>query len=91
VRRGIGSASVGNAGRCKVDYCIIGVPGAIVGLAYMLVFSRWLLPEQRAAIHLMETPREYTVKILVDAGSSLVGQTIEQARQVCDTCQGCTL
>lgn len=61
------------------DITWVGLPCAVMGLVYMLIFSRWLLPEQRSAIHLMDKPREYTVEMLVDAGSSLVGQTIEQA------------
>lgn len=68
-RRSIGLASIGNAERFRVDYYIIGVSCAIVGSAYMLVFSRWLLLERRAAIHLIENPREYTVEMLVDGGS----------------------
>lgn len=61
------------------DITRVGAPCAVIGLVYMLVFSRWLLPDRRSAIRLMENPREYTVEMLVETGSSLVGQTIEQA------------
>ena len=61
------------------DITRVGAPCAVIGLVYMLVFSRWLLPDRRSAIRLMENPRKYTVEMLVETGSSLVGQTIEQA------------
>ena len=61
------------------DITRVGVPCAVVGVSYMLVFGRWLLPDRRSAIRLMENPREYTTEMFVEAGSSLVGQTIEQA------------
>jgi di/tricarboxylate transporter len=57
----------------------VGVPCALVGLAYLLLFSRRLLPDRRPAISEQDDPRAYTVEMLVKPGSSLVGQTIEQA------------
>ena len=69
----------GNPSLNMFDITRVGVPCALAGLAYMIVFSQWLLPNRRSAIRLMDNPREYTVEMLVDAASSLVGQTIEQA------------
>tara|TARA_R110002095_G_scaffold137217_1_gene118930 strand:+ start:2236 stop:4011 length:1776 start_codon:yes stop_codon:yes gene_type:complete len=57
----------------------IGVPVMIIGLLYLLVFSRWLLPERKPAITPMDDPREYTVEMIVEPGCPLIGKTIEQA------------
>lgn len=61
------------------DLAWVGVPCAVVGIAYIMLLSRKLLPDRRAASKDYEDPKEYTVEMLVDAGSPLVGQTIETA------------
>lgn len=57
----------------------VGVPCAIVGLAYILIFSRWLLPDRGSAISMQDDPRQYTVEMIVQADGPLVGQSIEEA------------
>lgn len=57
----------------------IGVPAAIVGLGYMVLTSRFILPTRKAALDVGQDPRAYTVEMEVEAGSGLVGKTIEQA------------
>jgi di/tricarboxylate transporter len=61
------------------DITPIGVCCAVVGLFYMLIAGRWLLPDRRPAISSVDDAREYTVEMLVEPGSPLVGQSIEQA------------
>ena len=61
------------------DIAWVGVPCALVGLTYVLLVSRRLLPDRRPAVSLEDDPREYTVEMIVDPGGPLVGQTIEQA------------
>jgi di/tricarboxylate transporter len=61
------------------DVTWVGLPCALAGLGYLLVASPWLLPDRRPALSEQDDPRQYTVEMLVDPGSSLVGQTIEQA------------
>jgi di/tricarboxylate transporter len=61
------------------DIAWVGIPCAIVGLAYLLLTSRWLLPERRPVFSVQDDAREYTVEMQVEAESPLVGQTIEQA------------
>lgn len=61
------------------DVAWVGLPCALIGLAFMLLCSRWLLLERRPAISPLDDPKEYTVEMLVEQGSPLVGQTIEQA------------
>lgn len=61
------------------DIAWIGVPATLIGLAYLIVCTRWLLPERVPAIQQLDDPREYTVEMLVDPSSPLVGKTIEDA------------
>jgi len=68
-----------NAGFGLFTIAKLGVPCAIVGLAYMLVFSRHLLKDRRPVMSKLENPREYTIEMLVEEGSPLTGRTIEQA------------
>lgn len=57
----------------------VGVPVAVIGLVYILVFSRWWLPDRRPALAVSDDPREFTVEMLVEPDSALVGQSIEAA------------
>jgi len=57
----------------------VGIPLTIVGIAYMLLTSRWLLPKRRPAVSAKDDPRQYTAEMTVEPGGSLVGQTIEEA------------
>ena len=57
----------------------IGLPVAVAGIAYVLLASRWLLPDRAPVIDVTEDPRQYTVELIVDAGSPLAGRTIEDA------------
>lgn len=57
----------------------VGIPIALAGLAYMLAFAHLMLPERKPAITPLDDPREYTIEMIVEAGSSLEGRTIEAA------------
>jgi di/tricarboxylate transporter len=61
------------------DLAWVGVPCAIVGIAFLVMTGRWLLPERKPSISVTGDPREYTVEMEVEPGSGLVGQTIEAA------------
>jgi di/tricarboxylate transporter len=61
------------------DIAWIGVPAALLTLLYVIVTSRWLLPERKPVMSQFENAREYTVQMLVEAGSPLVGKTITEA------------
>jgi di/tricarboxylate transporter len=61
------------------DVAWVGIPCAVVGIAYLLLFGRWLLPDRGPAVSIGDDPRQYTVEMLVEPGSRLVGQTVEQA------------
>jgi len=57
----------------------IGLPAAVIGLIYLSLFSKRLLPERKPVINEFDDPREYSVEMMIEPGSPLVGQTIEQA------------
>src|SRR5687767_7757722 len=57
----------------------IGVPVAVAGISFLLLTSRWLLPERRAFLADVADARQYTIEMLVEPGSPIAGQTIERA------------
>lgn len=57
----------------------VGLPATLLGLAYMFLASRYLLPDRRPAVSPHDDPRQYTVEMTVVPGGPLVGQTIEDA------------
>ena len=57
----------------------VGVPVSILGLAFMILFSKWLLPDRRPGISFIENTREYTVEMIVEPGGRLEGKTVEEA------------
>jgi di/tricarboxylate transporter len=61
------------------DIAWVGIPCTVIGLSYLLLSNRWLLPDRRPAFSTQDDPREYTVEMQVEVNSPLVGQTIEQA------------
>jgi di/tricarboxylate transporter len=61
------------------DLCWVGLPVALVGTLFIVIASPWLLPDRRPPISEEDDPREYTVEMVVEPNSPLVGRTIEQA------------
>ncbi|MEA1890921.1 MAG: SLC13 family permease [Pseudomonadota bacterium] len=61
------------------DLAWVGVPVTLVVFAYVLITQSWLLPERRPAVGKYSDVREYTVEMLVEPDSPLVGKSIEQA------------
>ena len=57
----------------------VGVPCALVGVAFVLIASPKLLPDRKSARAELADPREYTVEMLVEPNSPVDGQTIERA------------
>lgn len=57
----------------------VGLPVAVAGFIYILLFGRRLLPDRQGAIGEFTDSREYTVEMLVSAPSPLAGQTLEAA------------
>ena len=57
----------------------VGLPSAILGGLYIVVFSRWLLRDRRPAVSTSDDPREYTVEMQVAPEGPLIGKSIEAA------------
>jgi len=60
------------------DIAPVGIPVAIVGIVYILVAGRWLLPESGKVELSTSDPRSYTVEMLV-AGAPIAGKSVEGA------------
>jgi di/tricarboxylate transporter len=61
------------------DPAWLGVPVAVLGGLYLILFGPRLLPMRASSMESLSNPREYTVEMLVQPGSPLVGKTIEEA------------
>ena len=57
----------------------LGLPCALVGVGYIVLFGRRLLPDRRTLEEVFEDPREYTLELQVGRRSPLAGRTIEKA------------
>ena len=79
VVNGLIISETSRAGLGMFEIAWVGVPAMIVGLIYIVACARWMLPERKPAITPLDDPREYTVEMLVQPGSTLVGKTIEEA------------
>jgi di/tricarboxylate transporter len=67
------------------DPAWIGVPATLIGLGFIMLFSKWLLPEPDVAGDILELKRYFGAEFVVESGSRLIGQTIEKlggAKQV---------
>lgn len=62
------------------ELALVGVPSAVIGITYVLLTSRHLLPDRDASVEELRNPREYTVEMIVEREGPLVGQTVEQAQ-----------
>ncbi len=61
------------------DIAWVGVPCALVGIAFIVLVGRWLLPDRNSVMSQQGDPREYTLEMLVEKGGPLVGKSIEEA------------
>ncbi len=68
-----------NLGLAMFDIARVGVPALVVALVYVVVASKWLLPERQPVISQFSNAREYTVEMAVEADGPLIGKTITQA------------
>lgn len=57
----------------------VGLPVTLVGLLYMILAGRFLLPNRKPVVSPQDDPRRYTVEMSVAEGGPLVNQTIENA------------
>ncbi|MCR4411054.1 MAG: SLC13 family permease [Thermoguttaceae bacterium] len=73
-----GSIAIPN-GLGMFDITWVGLPVAVAGIGLLLLAGRWLLPERLPPIGAAADPREYTIEMLVEPSSPLVGKSIEEA------------
>ncbi len=57
----------------------LGICVALAGLGYILIMSPVLLPSRDTAVEQLSEVRRYTVEMLVEPGSPIVGKSIERA------------
>ncbi|MDD2599410.1 MAG: SLC13 family permease [Kiritimatiellae bacterium] len=57
----------------------LGVPCLVAGIAYMVLFSKKLLPEHRGLAVAFENAREYTTEFIVEPAGAIAGRTITNA------------
>ena len=71
--------SAESAGFAMFDFALVGVPVALAGIIFVVIASRWLLPEQRGG----ETSGPdfdlagYVTEFVVPDGSPLIGQKVD--------------
>jgi di/tricarboxylate transporter len=79
VVNGLMTSHAGMPGLAMFEITWVGLPAALIGMAYLIFLGRWLLPDRRPVMSDLDDPRQYTVEMLVETGSPLVGKTIEEA------------
>ena len=57
----------------------VGAPMVFVVFIFVLIFSRWLLPNRAPAIDSYDDVRQYTVEMKVEQNSPIANMSIEQA------------
>lgn len=57
----------------------LGIPCTVVGIFFISLMSRWLLPDRRPAFGEIGDAREYSIEMIVEANGPLVGKSIEEA------------
>ncbi|MBK5969815.1 MULTISPECIES: SLC13 family permease [Thiorhodovibrio] len=69
----------GGPGFGLFDLVWIGLPLVVTVLSFLVLTGRWLLPTRASAAAVFADVRRYTVEMLVEPNSALVGKSIEQA------------
>ncbi len=62
------------------DITWLGVPLFAIGLVYLIIASRFLLKDRRPPMSTSDDPRQYSLEMVVDQGSPLVGRTIREGQ-----------
>lgn len=57
----------------------LGIPCTVAGITFILLTSRWLLPDRQAALSQTDDPREYTIEMTLDPAGPMIGKSIEDA------------
>ena len=57
----------------------IGIPVAILGMVFIVLTSKWLLPNRTSTRELKNDNRLYEIKMQIEKDSPIIGKSIEQA------------
>jgi len=57
----------------------IGVPVAVLGICFIVLTSKWLLPNREPLEESVKRIRDYEIKLAIKKGASIVGKTITDA------------
>jgi len=57
----------------------IGIPVAILGMAFIVITSKWLLPDRDPPHRKEQQHRTYEIKMKIEAGSPIIGKSIAEA------------
>jgi di/tricarboxylate transporter len=68
-----------NEGLGMFEIAKIGVPCAVLGIVYVLLAGKRLLPERKPAQEVFKNPLEYTLELEVSEKSPLIGHSIEKS------------
>lgn len=68
-----------NSGIGMFEIARLGLPCAVIGILFIVFSGRRLLPNRGGAEQAFGNPRQYTLELLVNAGSPLAGKTVEEA------------
>jgi di/tricarboxylate transporter len=71
--------SEGGRGLSMFEIAWVGIPCALVGMAYMMFIGGRMLPDHGEEAGLFDNPREYTLEMNVLADGPLVGKSIIEA------------
>lgn len=61
------------------DLAWVGVPVAVIGLAYLILLGPRLLPARSGTAAAFENPREFTIEMEVDPEGPLINRSVEEA------------
>jgi di/tricarboxylate transporter len=79
VVNGLLKTEAGHPGLGLLDIAAVGLPVTLAVVGFVLLTGRRLLPDRGPAMAQFADPRQYTVEMLVEAGSPLEGKSVEQA------------
>jgi len=57
----------------------IGIPVALIGISFILLTSKWLLPNRVPIDKQSTDERDYEIKMSIERGANIIGKTITQA------------
>lgn len=79
VVNGLLIAETDHPGLRLLDITRVSLPCALAGIVFLLIAHRWLLPDRKPVLGDEDDPRQYTLEMVVETGSPMANQTIEQA------------